>query len=306
MLDDVLSIAASTLAVVILAAAPILMGCDEGLGSREGADRPFTIYGVFTPDHDTQSVLVYPIEDFPSQGSPEPLDANVYSINLSTGERTMWRDSVLAHTDSSFTHAYWAPFRADHGERYRLVVERSDGAASSVEVQVPEPVSISLLDESNAGRVRIGVEGADTRLLTPEIKYRVYKLERNRREYTISYAGSEVQEADGWHITINMVRDATQINFLYNGQEMTLGGICREDFVILESLRLRAIIGDPVWEPPDGILDPDLISNPVAMSNVENGYGFVGAGYRIDELLCPSEELVAGSCMLDGLDCRRE
>lgn len=292
------------LAAIVLT--PVLAGCEEGLGPRGGSDLPFTIYGVISPDLDTQTVLVFPIDDFPTQGSPERLDAHVYSVDLSTGEQTTWRDSLLANSDSSFTHAYWAPFRAGYGVQYRLIVERSDGAASSVEVTVPEPVSVSLLDESRAGRVPVAVRGSDFRLLSPEIAYRVYKPGVPPREYSISYAGEEFQDAAGWQVRIKMIRDAYDMNYLYNGEMGAIGGNCRMDFITLGSIHYRAIIGNTIWNPPDGLFNPGLISNPIAMNNVENGYGSVGAGYRIDELLCPSKKLVADSCMLDGLECRSE
>lgn len=89
------------------------------------------MYGVLTPDRDTQSVRIYLPEDFPTLGSPEPLDVNVTSTDQQSGERRTWKDSVLVQPNGQYEHVFWSPFRAEFNREYRVeAVRRSDGATS--------------------------------------------------------------------------------------------------------------------------------------------------------------------------------
>jgi hypothetical protein len=51
-------------------------------------------------------------------------------------------------------------------------------------------------------------------------------------------------------------------------------------------------VGDEVWNPPGGAIDPTILSQPNAMTNVEKGFGFIGAGYRVVAPLFPSRKAV--------------
>lgn len=86
------SICANVLGVagILLFASVYLMGCNENLAPRQPYDEvPLSIYGVLSPDLDTQSVRIYPLEDFSTLGSSEPLDLNVTSTDLQSGNRTV-------------------------------------------------------------------------------------------------------------------------------------------------------------------------------------------------------------------------
>ena len=118
---------ASTVIVCLVAAASLL-GCTENLRPRQDAQRPFTLWGVLSPDLSIQSIRVYPHEDFPTLGSAQPLNADVFSTDLESGARITWRDTVLAESSGHHEYIFWAPFRAEFGHSYRAeAVRRSDG-----------------------------------------------------------------------------------------------------------------------------------------------------------------------------------
>lgn len=291
----------SAICYLLLAAG--LSGCNEDLVAREHYEAPFSIYGVLSPQLDTQSIRVYPVEDFLTLGSPSRLEADVFSIDVETDERATWRDSVVVDPKGQFGHIYWAPFRAAYGHRYRVeVIRRSDGARSSAEVRVPDQPEITMLEEENAGSVRILIHGDDFRALKPEAEYKVSKPAGPVLTYPVSYQGLEEKTNAGWQVNVKMVVDAYDINFLYNGDAGTLGGSCRLDFVHLESFRFLVLIGDTAWDPPGGMFNPDLISNPNILRNVNNGFGFLGAGFRIEKKLFPSPDAVADACFIDALE----
>ena len=61
---------------------------EEDLAVREPFENvPFTVYGVLSPDLDTQAVRIHVPEEFPTLGMSEGLDADVSSTDLETSIR---------------------------------------------------------------------------------------------------------------------------------------------------------------------------------------------------------------------------
>ena len=99
-----------------------LSGCETDVTAVLGTDRVFTVYGVLTPQADTQKVLVFPIEGTLRPAQAEPLDARVTSTDLQSGAMQVWRDSLKREANGQYTHIFWSPFRAEYGHTYRLEV----------------------------------------------------------------------------------------------------------------------------------------------------------------------------------------
>ena len=55
---------------------------------------------------------------------------------------------------------------------------------------------------------------------------------------------------------------------------------------------IRLIVANEAWNPPDGEFDPDVLVQPGLLSNVENGFGFVGAGYRLTGFWAPEDTIM--------------
>lgn len=285
---------------VLLLSFVVLSGCEENLASREHFDIPFTIYGVLSPDLATQSIRVYPLEDFPTLGSPEPLDVDVFSTSLGTGERVIWRDTVVVDPNGQHEFIFWAPFRAEFGDAYRVeVVRRADGAGSYAEVRIPEPVTVSVVDDEDASSMQVLIEGDDIRALKPVAVYSVDHPGCDLIRNQFSYQGLQQRVATGWQVELNMVVDQKKILFNCSGITIFPSGLCPQ--LVLRALDLHVLIGDDVWDPPGGTFDPTILSQPNAMTNVENGFGFIGAGYRVIAPLSPSTEAVEYACFADAL-----
>ena len=287
--------------VLLLLASAGLFGCEESLAPREHFEMPFTIYGVLSPDLDTQSVRLYVPEDFPTLGAPEPLDVDVTSTDLHTGERWAWRDTVLVEPNGQHEYVFWSTFRAAFDRTYRVeVVRRSDGVTSHAEVRIPPPVTVRIDDQGDA-LLEVYIEGEDFRALKPEAVYGVDKgggpscpLVR----FPISYEERERRVEQGWLVTFNMVVDQDHILYRYNGVMYDGVTFCagRCPSLNLRELELHVLVGDAVWDPPGGVFEAHILAQPQALDNVENGFGFIGGGYRIVEPLFPSREAVEDAC----------
>ena len=58
----------------------------------------------------------------------------------------------------------------------------------------------------------------------------------------------------------------------------------------LLDITLRMVVVNEAWDPPGGRFDPSVLAQPGVLQNVENGYGFVGAGYHLQKNWLPPDE----------------
>jgi len=291
----------------LLLAAVGLIGCEENLAPREPYDAlPFSVYGVLSPDLDTQSVRLYLPEDFPTLGSPEPLDVDVISTDLHTGEWRTWHDSVLVEPNGQHEYVFWEPFQAEFGHVYRVeVVRRSDGVMSYADVRIPPPVTVRIDDQGDP-LLEVFIEGEDFRALKPEAEYAVRGAGSGEDDpspsfpilsYTFPYEGHERRVAQGWRVTFNMIADFDALRFLYVADGGSIPAWYCFDLELL-GLEVHMLVGDAVWDPPGGVFEAHLLAQPQTLSNVENGFGFIGGGYRITKPLFPSQEAVESACFV--------
>ena len=273
----------------------LLGGCDADVNAVLGTDRIFTLYGVITPQADTQKVLVYPIEGVLRPAQAEPLDAHFTSTDMQSGERRVWRDSLKREANGQYTHIFWSPFRAEYGHTYRLEVERSDGATSRVDAAVP-PFSELVEQETPEGLpviTPILVNGEVPRLLKVEVTY-VFRFKdpaapvAQTKLVVLSYDDKVERVAGGWLIPVNLSQD-----FLTIRSRLLLQGTFDRAFGIrLTQIILRLIAANEEWNPPDGVFETEVLVQPGTLSNVEDGFGFVGAGYRLERSWLPLPEAI--------------
>ena len=267
-------------------AVPIWTGCEEDITAVVGTDQVFTIYGVLTPEADTQWVRVFPIEPTLEPSPPEPIDARVTSVNEQTGETVTWTDVILQDERGRVGYYYWAPFQARHGHTYRLTVERSDGARSHVTVPVPPLTEIVQSSISTVSSVILTLAVPDAPLLNRlEVAYRV-KFgfgEGTELTFPVDYSDQLIQRGGAWLIPIDMTKDYQDVRELLRTTlrfDPSFG-------VVLQYLSVRLMVTNAAWDPPGGAFDPNVLVQPETMSNVENGFGFVGAGYRLSRSWLP-------------------
>ena len=278
----------------------LLTACEEDVVAVVGAEEVFALYGVFTPQMDTQWVRVYPVEARLEPAESAPLDARVTSVDRETGETRVWRDSILVDGDGQISHVFWSPFRAEYGHTYALRAERSDGAASRVEVAVPPQTNLAFGFERDAWPVLIPiqVQGGAPRLIRVTFHYdlRVH-LDATITLHQLEFPFLEdlQQNGDTWIIPFKLALAFEDIS----GRLELLGVIEEADDFRLEirEVTMRARVVNEEWRPPDWFnpdlqtaFDPDLLVQPGILENVENGFGFVGAGYISELTWMPSPE----------------
>ncbi len=296
---------------MLVIAASQLLGCLVDPTAAPPVEVPFTLFGVVNPTADTQAVIVYPVEPGLLEPlGPEPLDAAVHSTDLSTGEERLWRDSVVSDGPGNYSHIFWSDFRAEFGRAYRLEAVRSDGARSTVVVDVPELVRVEDHDDGSRSMV-VSFRGGGFRLVKVELTYRLGLAASGDAGcenvepffgYTFSYAGAEARREDGWDLPVDLaeyVRFMEALVMQDVGNDLLFAD--RDTRLALIALELRHTIGDETWDPPRGFLDRRILSHPGTLTNVENGLGFVGGGYRDSTRLFPSTDAVEEAGFYDYL-----
>jgi len=89
------------------------------------------------------------------------------------------------------------------------------------------------------------------------------------------------RDKDGWAIDIDMVRDFEAVKEVYGFNCLITEETGSAPDVWLREMTFTTVAADSTWSPPGGSFDPNLVAVPGTFSNVENGYGFFGAGQGI-------------------------
>ena len=288
----------NAIAWISLVAIPLVAGCDSSVHPFVPEERPFTLWGILDAAVDTQFVRVFTIEEQPGIHRPDHPDAVVTSTDLVAGESREWTYRRREYDDGTVGHLYWSPFRPRHGHRYRIDVRRSDGETSTATVTVPPEVDVTIERSETSPRVTAYVRGEDLNLLDVEMRYEATNVPpanswpQDLPIHPQVYHPVEVSHQDdgepfqeGTFFSFDMAEDFEIVRNEYVGKCLITEG---NPHIALRRVEFHLIVADTTWQPPGGQFDPNLLIQPGAFSNVENGYGFIGAGIIHAERWTPS------------------
>lgn len=286
------------LPVLVVAVALPLAGCTEDVDATLGTDVAFSVYGVLTPAADTQWVRVFPVEPTLVPAPPEALGAVVRSFDETTGEELRWRDTVMTATDAgpgeAFGYFYWAAFRAAYGHTYRIEVAREGRAVARAVARMPERSELEVLPAASqqTSTVTALVRGTASHFLNVRVIYdiRYGPVASAGMRRIQRYDGAALPAEGGWQLRIDLGEDQREIeNFLRANRiyDLSYG-------VELRHMTLQLVVADPAWDPPGGgfDFDPNVLVEPHLLTNVSGGFGFVGAGYRLDHTWLPEAHVL--------------
>ncbi|MEZ4700407.1 MAG: hypothetical protein R2834_08760 [Rhodothermales bacterium] len=284
----------SGIALAAIGLAAWTAGCDSDVSPILGTEQPFTLFGVVSPQLDTQRVLVFPIQDRLQQLSGEALDARFVWTDTETGIESAWQDSIVPQADGTVVHLYWVAGAAAYGRTYDVRVATPAGdAETQVTVNVPPTNVVEIGEPSGISGVIVPVlvRGDLPNLLKIELEYGFDYTQTTVGEklesLILPYDEQASRTADGWLIQVNLVRDyRTILDYIRSQRSMDLA-----KGVQLRGIQLRFLVANAEWNPPDGVFDPEVLVQPGTMSNVNNGFGFIGAGYRTVQNWLPADSI---------------
>ena len=258
----------------------LLNACEESVNPILESDQRFTLFGTLDMDQDTQYVRVIPIRPTLETDARAPLDVTFISTDLITDETLTWRDSLVTFSNGAFGHVFYTPLRLRAGHTYRIEIRSPDSdVVTSAETRVPaepqpvvmpEDVEFVFTTEVRASQ-QIIWQGVSAEPFGIEQWYRFFTLEDfSFRDVQLPYIprnGPAEGQADAWEMTLNLVRDRdTMETFIELNESTTLAG-----------LGMRITLLDDAFVPPGGAFDAEVLAQPGTLSNVENGFGFVGS-----------------------------
>ncbi|MEX2601819.1 MAG: hypothetical protein WD355_09240 [Balneolaceae bacterium] len=115
-----------------------LSGCNETFEPWIENDRyHFSIYGYLDSSADTQWVRVMPVREDFLLDPEQPIDATVTLEHIETGETVVMSDSLFTYPHGVYAYNYWTTMKLKPEQTYRVVVTRSDEAASQATTTLP-------------------------------------------------------------------------------------------------------------------------------------------------------------------------
>lgn len=267
---------------VLMLFSGLISACEDEVNPFIGTEIPFTVWGIVNPVADTQAVRVFSIDEVLKIISPDPLDATVSIIDVNESNRYVLQDSVIQLPNGDYRHIFWAEIDVDYFDTYRIEVEKSDGRISnSTEIEVPGPISMHILPaNTNAFTSLIQplwIDGNPPAIPRIDVTYVTYSVNMvgariADNPVTISYSGKQRIERDTLKLNLDIRQDFLLVREDFNEKEIG-GDIC------IETVKVDVHVGNEEWQSPAGVFDANFLVEPGTFTNIENGFGFFGAGY---------------------------
>jgi len=268
-----------SLALVLAGMMVVLVGCEDQVNPFVEEDRYFTVFGYLDTAVNEQFVRVIDLRtDFAAEGDFS-IDATVTSLEIESGNVTVWEDSLIAYSDGSFGHVFHSSFQPVPGWTYELRVTRSDGIQSRASTTIPVITDIELDDPTiSVASVfqKIRWTDIDAPPFRVEVWYRFLNaspgqpfLEAILPYGNVSDQYGQIVEGNKWEVLIRLTGDKEDVT-----REL---GLSPNAAPFLMGVGMRLTMTDDSWRPPDGVFDPEILVQPGTFSNVENGFGFFGS-----------------------------
>ncbi|MFN3596930.1 MAG: hypothetical protein ACK41D_06640 [Rubricoccaceae bacterium] len=278
-----------------------LGGCAEDVDATADAGRPFTLWGRLDPAEGLQAIRVIPIARTIDEPVPDAIDAAVTSTDLATGAVTVWRDSLVTFTSATGQvlgrgYVFVSDARPAYGSLHEIRVARADGAASTVRVAVPRRVEPAIGAASGLpGDVRLPVVWTGA----PRVNAVVVDALAWRGACAVQPVRLAVAERDlaafefGWRARLPLTEIGARLSAALGGGPV---GIVR--------MTVSALVTNAEWRPPFPFdYDPQVTAEPGTLTNVGNGFGFVGAAYRSALTFTPDDAALQAAGMLPSAGC---
>ncbi|PAP76293.1 lamin tail domain-containing protein [Rubrivirga marina] len=265
--------------LLLLLTAAALAACSDAVDPTLGTDRVFSLYGYLDPTADRQAIRVAPIYGTIDADTVRAAPARVASVERETGREVAWRDSAVTFQDGSVGHVFVADYTPTPGATVDVRVEETAeaGRVVTTTVTVPPVRQARMADGTRLPRGTYRVEVQDV----PHVQAGVLRV------HVLGLPGTEVDKVGAFDIGFESLPAteaapgtwAIEVPFLVLArdelQRRGLAGV-----VELVEVEFVAFVTNEAWGAPLADADPDALVEPGTFSNVDGGFGFVGAGYR--------------------------
>lgn len=269
------------LALVVGSVALSVTACEETVDPILDSDRQFTLWGTLDMNADTQFIRVVPIREVLDVRTAQIPQIDVISIDLDTGETVVWEDSLITFSNAAPALLFSADLRVQPTHTYRIEVRSPDAAlVTSAETTIPVLPFVEVFEEdvdNPIGPSGFVVSGWQD-VIWHGINQTPYEIEQWYRflefgsygfiDHMLSYVppNSYAAARDELTLKLNLLRQRDSVKKYVNLSQVRLVGLGQSITVL-----------DDQFVPPGGEFDAELLAQPGTMSNVENGFGFIGS-----------------------------
>lgn len=244
------------------------VSCDTTFEPMQENDRyAFSMVGALDVHADTQWVRVMPVGERLLPTDNQEDKNTVRLVHEETALISVMSDSLFRFGGTSYVRNYWLPGQLQPGQRYRIEAETSEGWKSEVSIVTPPAVPVPEIDYSRQLEEGKVIGTAHTPIVTAEFRYLVQPITSfgcgPETEVIISHTDQVMHTADGsFELEFNNSIE------LPSRLDTTLDGL------IINSRQFVLVTAGEYW-PDIKNLDELEQTLPDAVSNVENGTGFV-------------------------------
>ena len=275
MLLSVLRRSWAGLGLLAVGLAASLSGCGDTFVDpflREGG--PFSVYGVLISESQTatQRVRIQAVRTLPDPPTDprQPaaaFSALVWTKNLTTGDSLLWNRSEVRLPDGTLGVLFEQRFYPRPGSIYRLHIQRAaDDRLTTADLLVPAiPQATLALPVVSGGRVTQAVTWSAARLAETRFNVRVGTPEGLRPVFV-----DVGLPQPGEPLVLDFTAIAAEVRRQIDFSPAEPIGLAEAGLIVLGA--------DETWPLPPG--DLREMAQPGVYTNVENGYGFVGAVTR--------------------------
>ncbi|MCB0718846.1 MAG: DUF4249 family protein [Bacteroidetes bacterium] len=283
-----------TLSLLFVLTVLLLAGCDDTVDPIADSDRQMTLFATLDMDTDVQYIRVIPIRGTIASVDVDPSRYAVRSTNLTNGEVLDWADTLITYPRGQVGLLFYANTRVQPGHSF-LIEATEEGSDLVTSAQTTVPATPAITVEPEEVVETIGISGTNVRG-SQTVTYDGLNAEPHLVEIWYRFLASPYApfvdipvplpairsyEGGRWSATLNLITDRKNIGDTLNVNSYALMGI---------GVRITNL--DDAFVPPGGVFDPEVLVQPGTMSNVTNGFGFVGAVARFDKEWAWNEESV--------------
>jgi len=271
----------SVLMMVVSMLTFTMAACDDTLSPIIESDQQATMWGTLDMNADVQYIRVIPIRPVIDKRIVDSITLKLKSTDLNTGESVDWAGSEITFDDGSVGTVFKSDLKLEPEHTYRIELTSPDFKfVTSAETTVPT-IPVAVVSEESV-TVSVGPTGAVIRgsqqVVWSELSREPHEIEQWYRflefgsygflDFKLPYdVPSSYEEALG---QLEMALDLKR-------QYDTLRAKLNLDQILLVGLGQTLTILDDELVPPGGVFDPEVLAQPGTMSNVENGFGFIGS-----------------------------
>ena len=176
-------------------------------------------------------------------------EATLTATALGSGAVRTWQDSLVTLDDGARGLLFFAAFRPEVGETYRIEVEAEDGASERLDVAMPLEPTLTAARPAEVGGIisqRL-LLASEIRPVEVRVLYTVRRTDGGEPVQMLAhYDAQPVAQGSGFDLLVRLSRDAATIRALLGVEPE------ETDAIALLDLRLRYAIEDPARAVVEG------------------------------------------------------